>query len=217
MKILDSANPWVTLSSVGAVVKVLYNPQGEAVPAAHAAVPVGSVPAHAVVSNPDNLLYVAEPTYKNITIVAMVATETLTIMGVIFTCSVGAPGNSQEFQVGGTDTITATNLVVAVNAYFKGIAARSFYFQPGGDDGTAGYPSFEARAVTTGAGTCTVVIEGSNDGVNFDATALLTLALTTSSTITSKVGAPTVRCAFYRARVTVLTGTAPIFSVYMMS
>lgn len=50
-----------------------------------------------------------------ITLSSMVATDTVTINGVVFTCvASGATGN--QFNVGGTDTITATNLAAAINA-----------------------------------------------------------------------------------------------------
>jgi hypothetical protein len=50
-----------------------------------------------------------------ITLSSMVATDTVTINGVVFTCvASGATGN--QYNVGGTDTITATNLAAAVNA-----------------------------------------------------------------------------------------------------
>lgn len=50
-----------------------------------------------------------------ITLSALVATDTITIAGVTFSCvAAGATGN--QFNVGGTDTITAANAVVAINA-----------------------------------------------------------------------------------------------------
>lgn len=50
-----------------------------------------------------------------ITLSSLVATDTVTVNGVVFTCvASGATGN--QFNVGGTDTITATNLAVAINA-----------------------------------------------------------------------------------------------------
>ena len=50
-----------------------------------------------------------------ITLSSMVATDTITINGVVFTCEAsGATGN--QFNVGGTDTITATNAAKAINA-----------------------------------------------------------------------------------------------------
>jgi phage tail sheath gpL-like len=50
-----------------------------------------------------------------VTISSMVATDTVTINGVVFTCvASGATGN--QFNVGGSDTVTATNLAAAVNA-----------------------------------------------------------------------------------------------------
>lgn len=50
-----------------------------------------------------------------ITLSSMVATDTVTVNGVVFTCvASGATGN--QFNVGGSDTITATNLAKAINA-----------------------------------------------------------------------------------------------------
>lgn len=50
-----------------------------------------------------------------VTLSSMVATDTVTINGTVFTCvASGATGN--QFNVGGTDTITATNLAAAINA-----------------------------------------------------------------------------------------------------
>lgn len=50
-----------------------------------------------------------------ITLSSMVATDTVTINGVVFTAiASGATGN--QFNVGGTDTITATNLAATINA-----------------------------------------------------------------------------------------------------
>lgn len=50
-----------------------------------------------------------------VTLSSMVATDTVTINGVVFTCETsGATGN--QFNVGGTDTITAYNLAAAINA-----------------------------------------------------------------------------------------------------
>lgn len=50
-----------------------------------------------------------------ITLSSLVATDTVTVNGVVFTAvASGATGN--QFNVGGTDTITATNLAAAINA-----------------------------------------------------------------------------------------------------
>lgn len=50
-----------------------------------------------------------------VTCAITVATNTVTIAGVVFTCvASGATGN--QFNVGGTDTITATSLAAAVNS-----------------------------------------------------------------------------------------------------
>lgn len=50
-----------------------------------------------------------------VTLASMVNTDTVTINGTVFTCvTSGATGN--QFNVGGTDTITATNLAAAINA-----------------------------------------------------------------------------------------------------
>lgn len=50
-----------------------------------------------------------------VTLASMVATDTITVNGVVFTCETsGATGN--QFNVGGTDTITAANAAVAINA-----------------------------------------------------------------------------------------------------
>lgn len=50
-----------------------------------------------------------------VTLSSMVATDTITVNGVVFTCEAsGATGN--QFNVGGTDTITAANAVKAINA-----------------------------------------------------------------------------------------------------
>lgn len=50
-----------------------------------------------------------------ITLSSMVATDTITINGTTFTCvASGATGN--QFNVGGTDTITAANAAAAINA-----------------------------------------------------------------------------------------------------
>jgi phage tail sheath gpL-like len=49
------------------------------------------------------------------TLASMVATNTVTINGVVFTCvASGATGN--QFNVGGTDALTATALAAAINA-----------------------------------------------------------------------------------------------------
>jgi hypothetical protein len=53
--------------------------------------------------------------FGTITLSGMVATDTVTINGVVFTAvSSGATGN--QFNIGGSDTITATNLARAINA-----------------------------------------------------------------------------------------------------
>lgn len=50
-----------------------------------------------------------------ITLSSMVATDTVTIAGTVFTCvASGATGN--QFNVGGNDTATAVNLAAAINA-----------------------------------------------------------------------------------------------------
>ena len=50
-----------------------------------------------------------------VTLAAMVAADTVTVASVVFTCvASGATGN--QFNLGGTDTITATNLAAAINA-----------------------------------------------------------------------------------------------------
>lgn len=50
-----------------------------------------------------------------ITLASMVATDTVTVNGVTFTCMAsGAVGN--QFNVGGTDTLTAVALAAAINA-----------------------------------------------------------------------------------------------------
>jgi phage tail sheath gpL-like len=50
-----------------------------------------------------------------VTLSSLVATDTVTVNGVVFTAvASGATGN--QFNVGGSDTITATNLAVAINA-----------------------------------------------------------------------------------------------------
>lgn len=50
-----------------------------------------------------------------VTLSSMVATDTITINGAVFTCEAsGATGN--QFNVGGTDTITAANAAAAINA-----------------------------------------------------------------------------------------------------
>lgn len=50
-----------------------------------------------------------------ITLSSLVATDTVTVNGVVFTAvASGATGN--QFNVGGTDTITAANLAAAINA-----------------------------------------------------------------------------------------------------
>ena len=52
-----------------------------------------------------------------LTLNTVVETNTVTINGVTFT-AVAATPTSTQFVVGGTDTITATNLAAAINAYF---------------------------------------------------------------------------------------------------
>lgn len=50
-----------------------------------------------------------------LTLASVVATNTCAVNGVTFTCvASGATGN--QFNVGGTDTVTATNLAAAINA-----------------------------------------------------------------------------------------------------
>ena len=57
-----------------------------------------------------------------VTLSSMVATDTVTVNGVVFTCvASGATGN--QFNVGGTDTITATNLAAAINASVTALVA----------------------------------------------------------------------------------------------
>lgn len=214
MKILDSTNPWVTLSNVGAVVKIQPNTQGD-VPAIENSVLV-AVSAHGTISNPSNLLYVPTPSYQNLTLSAMVATDTVTIRGTVFTC-VASGATAQQFNVGGTDTLTAVELKNQVNAWFSGINAKSFPIQPGSDDGAVPIPTFEAIGIAGGAGTCTIVIEGSLNGVTWEPTALLTLALTLSTSLAFKVGAVSASAPFYRARLTALTGATPSFKCFMKS
>ncbi len=50
-----------------------------------------------------------------VTISGMVATQTVIINGTTFTC-VASGATANQFNVGGTDTITATNLAAAINA-----------------------------------------------------------------------------------------------------
>jgi hypothetical protein len=50
-----------------------------------------------------------------VTLTSHVATDTVTVCGIVFTCvASGATGN--QYNVGGTDTLTAVNLAAAINA-----------------------------------------------------------------------------------------------------
>lgn len=76
------------------------------------------------------------------------------------------------------------------------------------------YTTFQASVVGTGAVTATVVIDCSNDGVNWCSTALgtITLSGTTSSSDGFTTAAP---WKYVRARVTAISGTGATVTVNM--
>jgi hypothetical protein len=76
------------------------------------------------------------------------------------------------------------------------------------------YHSFQAVGSTTAStGAATVLIEVSNDGTNF--ITLGTITLTLGTTATSDGFAVANTWEFYRARVSAISGTGALVSVYM--
>jgi hypothetical protein len=76
------------------------------------------------------------------------------------------------------------------------------------------YHSFQAvGSTTTSTGAATVLIEVSNDGTNF--ITLGTITLTLGTTVTSDGFAVANTWEFYRARVSAISGTGALVTVYM--
>jgi len=221
MKIFDTLNPHITASSSGAVVRIQPNQQGDVFPPTALLAPgnAGGISHSTISLVPPNPLYVPEPRYATITLAGFVNTDTFVCYGKTFTC-VTSGATAGQFNVGGTDTISATNAAAAINSWFLTQANMPLgvIFQPGSDDGSGALPTFSAVGATTaGAGTATITITGSNDGVNFDTTVLLTLALTTGTAPTTKIGTVAAKYSFYRAQCTALTGTGCNVQCYMKS
>nr|MBA3777403.1 hypothetical protein [Betaproteobacteria bacterium] len=96
-----------------------------------------------------------------LTLTSVVATNTVTINGVTFTAvAAGATGN--QFNVGGTDTITAANLAAAINASVTAlipgyVVATSLATVV---TVTSAFPSIGGNQTTIASGQGTIVASG---------------------------------------------------------
>lgn len=108
------------------------------------------------------------------------------------------------------------------NVWVKSGRVYNLYTEPGTTGTTTSltvykdspFSTFQGTVSGTGAVTATIVVEGSNDGTNWVATALgtITLSGTTSATDGFTTTAP---WKYVRARVTAITGTGATAQVYM--
>lgn len=108
------------------------------------------------------------------------------------------------------------------NVWVKSGTVRNMYAEPGTLTASTSLvcykdspnTTFQAIIIGTGAVTATVVIDASNDGVNWVSTVLgtITLSGTNSASDGFTTNAP---WKYVRARVTALTGTGSTVQVYM--
>lgn len=199
MEIFNTSTPLVGAVAAGAVVTLTPAVYGTPNPLTV----VGG--AHLVVSNPNNLLYASTPLAKYVTLAGVIANDTVVINGRTFTCvASGATGN--QFNVGGTDIVTATNLAASVIASFSTGAGLWYRHND---------PELVAQISVSGTGTVSASsnIELSIDGV----TVANTVACNASSGASPRAGfsGSLLGYPFVRANLVSIAGTAAIAKVLL--
>ena len=190
MKIFDSSNPVLTATASGPVVTITPNPQGtqvvdKALATSGATLVVSAGTPKRIQDAVSSEVFVLPglPLTKiqwagyygfnplNITLASVVATNTVTIDGVVFT-AIASGATGTQFNVGGNDTATAVNLAASINAYFNSqtYPGQNFVMK-------CARILWEAVVTTTsGNAAATGSVQGSIDGVNWVQVDAVTLA-----------------------------------------
>lgn len=203
MQLFDSANPLYVASSVGAVVTLTKSTnQGVGLPDATV---TGN--AHITAFQPTRYnLNVINPSNPSLTLVGVVATDSCTINGVTYT-AVASGATAFQFNVGGTDTITAANLVSQFNANQTiGFGAGIVILDA----------KFDISTTVSGTGTVSASMQlqasmNGSDWFNHPGQAVQSPSGTTRATVVSVELTP---YSFMRANVTALSGTGARVQVY---
>lgn len=214
MKIFDTTNPSIVATALNATVKIQQGVIGTPLTStAKPQVDVSASNGHMTIAVNANRLYIPIPEPSTINLAGVVANDVVKVLGITYTC-VAAGAVAQQFNVGGTDAITATNLAAAINAYYASATLAGEWFECSGSIA----PSFQANGKTSaGAGTATIVIDGSNDGINPALPVLMTLSvtMTDNTKVYSQSNAILAQYSFIRARLTALTGTGATAQAYL--